>query len=98
MNTPFYPFILIIKAVWLKMITKVVYLFTSLCWLLAAARRIFVKAHRLSRSAACGILNPWQGIKPMSPALEDGFLTTGPLEKSLMIMFELQNSCPFSFW
>ena len=27
---------------------------------------------------ACGILVPGPGIKPMSPALQGGFLTTGP--------------------
>ena len=27
---------------------------------------------------ACRILVPWAGIKPVSPALEDRFLTTGP--------------------
>ena len=32
----------------------------------------------LSCPAACGILVPRQGIEPMSPALEGGFLTTGP--------------------
>ena len=34
-------------------------------------------------SAACGILVPWQGIKPTSPALQGEFLTTGPPRKSL---------------
>ena len=33
--------------------------------------------------AACGILVPWPGIKPSSPALEGRFLTTGPPWKSL---------------
>ena len=36
----------------------------------------------LSCSEACGILIPWSGIKPMSPALQDGFLTTGKPGKS----------------
>ena len=31
----------------------------------------------------CGILVPWPGIKPTSPALEGRFLTTGPPGKSL---------------
>ena len=31
---------------------------------------------------ACGILVPQPGIEPMSPALEGGFLTTGPPGKS----------------
>ena len=34
--------------------------------------------------AACGILVPQQGIDPPSPALEGGFLTTGPPGKSLL--------------
>ena len=33
---------------------------------------------RLSHPAAYGILIPWPGIEPMSPALEGRFLTTGP--------------------
>ena len=32
---------------------------------------------------ACGILVPCPGTEPMSPALEGGFLTTGPPGKSL---------------
>ena len=35
-------------------------------------------ACRLSCPVACGILVPQPGIKPMSPALEGGFLITGP--------------------
>ena len=31
---------------------------------------------------ACGILAPWPGIEPASPALEDEVLTTGPSRKS----------------
>ena len=38
---------------------------------------------------ACGILAPRPGIEPVSPALEGGFLTTGPSEKSLEIHFSL---------
>ena len=34
-----------------------------------------------SCAAACGILVPRPGIEPLSPALQDGFLTTGPLGK-----------------
>ena len=40
---------------------------------------------------ACGILVPQPGIKPVSPALEDVFLTTGPpgncLSTSLNVAF-----------
>ena len=59
--------------------------------------RSFVAAHRFSScdassvvvalgiscSSACGILVPQPGIKPVSPALQDRFLTTGPPGKSL---------------
>ena len=33
---------------------------------------------KFSCCTACGILVPWPGIEPMSPALQGGFLTTGP--------------------
>ena len=36
----------------------------------------------LTCPTACGILVPQPGIEPMSPALEGGFLTTGPPGKS----------------
>ena len=42
-----------------------------------------VVARGLSCPAACGILVPWPGIKPTSPALEGRFFTTGPPGKSL---------------
>jgi len=38
----------------------------------------------LSCPAACGILVPYPGVKPASPALEVRFLTTGPPGKSLI--------------
>ena len=41
-----------------------------------------VVAHGLSCPVACGILVPQPGIDPTSPALEGGFLTTGPPGKS----------------
>ena len=37
---------------------------------------------RLSCSVACGILVPWPGIEPASPALQGRFFTTGPWGKS----------------
>ena len=40
------------------------------------------RAHRFSCPVACGILVPQPGIEPVSPALEGGFLTTGPPGKS----------------
>ena len=39
-------------------------------------------ASGLSCSTACGILVPWLGIEPASPALQGGFLMTGPPGKS----------------
>jgi len=39
-------------------------------------------AHELSCSKPCRILVPQPGIKPASPALQGGFLTTGPEGKS----------------
>ena len=41
-----------------------------------------VVTHGLSCPVVCGIFVPWPGIKPSSPALEGGFLTTGPPGKS----------------
>ena len=42
----------------------------------------------VSLGAACGILIPQPGIKPISPALQGGFLTTGPLGKSQKSLFK----------
>ena len=39
--------------------------------------------------AACGILAPWPGIEPTSPALEGGFLTTAPPRKSWHLLIFL---------
>ena len=41
-----------------------------------------VVAGGLSCSEACGILAPQPGIEPASPALQGGFLTTGPSGES----------------
>ena len=46
--------------------------------------------HGLSCPVACGILVPQPGIKPVSPALEGGFLTTGPPGKSLIVFISLR--------
>ena len=43
---------------------------------LVAAGRLFLAACRLSCPDAYGILVPQSGIKPASPALEGGLLTT----------------------
>ena len=42
---------------------------------------------RFSCPRACGILGPWPGIKPTSPALEGIFLTTGPPGKLPLAIF-----------
>ena len=44
-----------------------------------------VAARGLSCPAARGILVPQPGMEPTSPALEGGFLTTGPREKPLLL-------------
>ena len=43
-----------------------------------------VAASRFSCSKACGILVPHPGIEPMSPELEDVFITTGLPGNSLL--------------
>ena len=43
---------------------------------------------RLSGPEACGSLIASSGIKPMSPALEGGFFTTAPPEKSLSVCLD----------
>ena len=52
------------------------------CWLLwvsvAVCGLSLVAVCRLSCLEACGILFLEQGVKPASPALEGGFLTTEP--------------------
>ena len=45
-----------------------------------------VTRHEISCSVSCQILAPWPGVKPTSPALQSGFSTTGPLEKSLCVL------------
>ena len=45
----------------------------------------------ISCSEAPGILIPWPGIEPMSPALEVKFLTTGPPGKSPKQLFDLES-------
>ena len=44
-----------------------------------------VVAHGLSCPVACGILVPRPGIEPVSPALQDGFLTTEPPGKCINV-------------
>ena len=50
---------------------------------LQSMRASVAGVHRLSCSKACEILVPRPGIKPSSPALQAGLLTSGPSGKSL---------------
>ena len=43
----------------------------------------------------CGIIVPWSGMEPVSPALQGGFLITGPPGKSWNCPFCLQNPTSF---
>ena len=56
-------------------------------WTLEQADSVVVVGG-LCCSAAYGMLVPWPGIKPTSPALQGGFLTTGPPGRSLGTYFE----------
>ena len=60
---------------------------------LVARGSVFV-ACSLSCPAACGILVPRPGLGPASPALEGGYLATGPPGKSLMHIFLNIESIP----
>ena len=51
------------------------------------ARGSVVAAHGLNYPIVCGILVSHPGIEPTFPALEGGFLTPGPLGKSLCAVF-----------
>ena len=55
-----------------------------------------VRVHRLRCPMACGILVPWPGIIPTSPALQDGFLTTR--EVSLLILMAGNPTCFDVYW
>ena len=79
-----------------------------MCWLFVVAHRLLhcrvralewehlvVVALRLSCSMACGILVPWPGSKPMSPALQVGFSTTGRPGKFLQQWFKTKQVCSF---
>ena len=65
-----------------------------------------VVVYRLSCPATCGILVPQPGIKPASPELEGGFLTTGPQGKSLLhyldseLLYDISTYLPvwFCIW
>ena len=85
---------------YVKLIFKM-YLSIFGCQLLVAAHRIFIASCGIFRqstgtlcvvpqlgcSTACGILVSRPGIKAMCPALEGGFIITGPPGKSLRLIF-----------
>ena len=78
-----------VPQLFLKNKTKRI-LFTWLCWDFVSSfsahglsswgvwAQPVIEAHGPSCSTAAGILLPWPGIEPMSPALKAGFWTTGP--------------------
>ena len=67
----------------------IVYLFIWLCQVLVSG---------LGCLATCGILVPQLGIKPLPPALQGRFLTTGPPGKLLdFIYFFMCHNCSFVF-
>ena len=55
-----------------------------------------VAVRRFSSPEACGILVPKPVIEPGFPALERGFLTTGPQGKSLWLAFLLNVFASFT--
>ena len=59
-----------------------IYLSIWLSWVLIAASRLPSCAAWLSCSLVYGIFAPQPGVEPMTPALQDIFLTTGLLGKS----------------
>ena len=63
----------------------------KLFWLhrvfIAACTGSVIVAPGLSCNATCGILVPQPGTEPRSPALEGGFLATGPQGKSQPSVF-----------
>ena len=54
----------------------------------AGSQASAVLVHGLRCPEVCVVLVPGPGIEPMSPALEGGFLTTGPPGKSLYGILE----------
>ena len=83
-----------------RYISEYIYIFSTFTYLFGSIVSTFsmgdcllgsqfslVVAHRLGCPMAGGTLVPRLGIKPMSPALEGRFLTTGPPRKSPRICF-----------
>ena len=65
---------------WAELAFEKCFLFIWLC-------QVLVVVHGLSSLVACGIFAPRSGIKPRSPALQGGLLTTGPPGKSPELIF-----------
>ena len=99
------------RSVWRMYLHRSYYTFVSWSFffkflvvlgLCCGAQASLLVAHGLSSHAAHGILVHWPGIEPTSPALEGGFLTTGPPRKSLLIFFlKLLHSfilIPYKLW
>ena len=61
--------------------------FVVACGLLSSCGVQALECTGLSCPMACGILFPRPGVNPASPALEGGFLTTGPPGKSCLCSF-----------
>ena len=64
----------------LSMVRFFVFFFLNLIILL---HRVLIVGNGLSSSGAHGVFDPQPGMEPVSPALQGGFLTIGPLEKFL---------------
>ena len=61
--------------------------------LFTVAHGFCLEVCRLSCPITCGIWVPLPGIKPMSPALQGRFLTTGPPGNSLTSLFRSVKMC-----
>ena len=59
---------------------------------LAVADGSFIMVHKLSSCRCVGVLAPRPGIEPAPPAWPGGFLTIGPLVKSLKSSFSFFSS------
>ena len=57
-------------------------------WGAIAFSRAYSRCAKFSSPMACRIIVPRSGIEPASPELQGGLLTTGPLGKCPIIVFE----------
>ena len=74
------PWVLVVVHVIFIVSCELFHCSTQTLWLSSTGS--VVVAHRLCCPMACGILVSQPGIKPMTSALQDGLLTTGPPRKS----------------